>query len=245
MRLHLISCEVFRRELTAAMALSPHQVEATFVPKDLHDRGGAVMAAEIQRMIDAAPETCDAVLLGWALCNNGLIGLCARRVPLVAYRAHDCIACLLGSRARYDQEFTAIPGTYWLSAGWIEGERPSQGLAFAKGGAPEPGDPRWEALVARYGEDNALFLWDELRTQTSHYQRLAYIDTGVGPQEELRAEAARRAAERDWRLETMRGDPDWIASLVGGQWDAERFLVVPPGLTVGARYDGSLAGAEA
>ncbi|MCK6487430.1 MAG: DUF1638 domain-containing protein [Planctomycetes bacterium] len=243
MRLHLIACEVFQRELMQAAAASVHQVDVAFLPKDLHDRGGKAMAAEIQQRIDAVPAGPDAVLLGWALCNNGLIGLHARHAPLVAYRAHDCIACLLGSRQRYEQEFKAVPGTYWQSAGWMERSKADGGRVLSGSGAPDPADPRWLALVERYGEDNAQFLWDELREQASHYQRLAYVDTGIGPQAALRAEAARRAAERGWRFEAMTGDPAWIAALVGGAWDAERFLVVPPGQRVEARYDGSLAAA--
>lgn len=247
MRLHLIACEVFQRELMQAAAASEHQVDVAFAPKDLHNRGGTAMAQELQRLVDAVPAGVDAVLLGWALCSNGLVGLRARAAPLVAYRADDCIACLLGSRARYRTEFDAEPGTYWQSAGWIERSPPDGGqtLAPVGGGEPDPADPRWLALVGRYGAENARFLWDELSAQTAHYTRLAYIDTGVGPQAALQAEARRRAAARGWRFQAMRGDPAWIAALVGGAWDAERFLVVPPGHRVEARYDGSLVGAVA
>lgn len=245
MRLHLIACEVFQRELMQAAAASPHQVDVAFVPKDLHDRGGKAMVVELQKLVDAAPGGIDALLLGWALCNNGLIGLQARAAPLVAYRAHDCIACLLGSRQRYEQEFKAVPGTYWQSAGWMERSKADGGRVLSGSGAPDPADPRWLELVARYGEDNAQFLWEELRAQAAHYERLAYIDTGIGPQAALRAEAERRARERGWRFQAMAGDPAWIAALVGGDWDADRFLVVPPGQRIEARYDGTLAAAVA
>lgn len=247
-RYFLIGCEVFLRELCAAVARSANQIDLRFLPKGLHDRGGKVMAGELQAVIDAVPEGYDAVLMGYALCNNGLVGLQARRVPLVAYRAHDCIACLLGSRQRYDEEFKKAPGTYWLSVGWVErggaGGSGDGGVFTAGGGEPAPDDPMWLKLLKKYGEENARFLWNELKQQTSHYERLGYIDTGVGPQEAATAIAAQRAAGKGWRLERMAGSTEWIDALVDGRWDEDRFVVAPPGHRLVARYDGSLVGIE-
>jgi len=40
-RLKLISCEIFYREMCAAVARSPHLVDIEFLPKGLHDIGSA------------------------------------------------------------------------------------------------------------------------------------------------------------------------------------------------------------
>lgn len=243
-RLFLVGCEVFTRELNAAIAQSPRQVDAIWLPKDLHDRGGKAMMQVLQQRVDEAdPERHQAVALGFALCNNGIIGLRAGRLPVIAYRSHDCIGCLLGTRRRYEDEFRAQPGTYWYSAGWIE--RGGGGTHLAPPSVPDAADPQWQKMVAKYGEDNARFLWDELRAQTAHYTRLAYIDTGVGPQERFAAEAKRKADERGMRFERMTGDARWIQDLIDGPWDEARFLVVPPGHQVVAKYDGTLVAAEA
>ena len=45
----------------------------------------------------------EAILFGYALCGNGLLGLTAFTVPLVIPRAHDCITLLLGSRQQSAQ----------------------------------------------------------------------------------------------------------------------------------------------
>lgn len=240
----LITCEVFHRELLAAVARSPHQVDVVELPKGLHDRGGKAMAVGLQREIDRLDDAkYDALVLGYALCNNGLIGLTARTRPLVALRAHDCIACLLGSRERYDGEFAREPGTYWLSLGWIERGDAETATGPAITG-PRDENPEWQRLLAKYGPENADFLWDELQQQIGRYTRLGFIDTGVGPQEEAAALAARKAAGKGWRFERMRGDPAWLERLVDGPWDDDRFIVVPPGKRMVARYDGTLVGIE-
>jgi len=67
------------------------------------------------------------VVLGYGLCGNGLHGLKAGRHTLLAPRADDCIALLLGSYQAYRREFDAEPATYWLSKGWLEsGSNPLQ-----------------------------------------------------------------------------------------------------------------------
>ncbi len=45
MRLKLIACEIFYRELCAAVARSVNQVDVEFLPKGLHDIGQAGMSA--------------------------------------------------------------------------------------------------------------------------------------------------------------------------------------------------------
>ena len=80
MRLNLIGCEVLFREMCHACAHSPHQVDLEFLPKGLHDLGGKPMAAKLQEAVDRTPEGAyEAILLGYALCGNGLDGLQARQ----------------------------------------------------------------------------------------------------------------------------------------------------------------------
>ncbi|MCS6970444.1 MAG: DUF1638 domain-containing protein [Planctomycetota bacterium] len=234
-RLLLIACAVFTRELSAAIAASSRQVDVQWLPKDLHERGGAALRAALQERCDRAdPAAHDAIALGFALCNNGLIGLAAQRLPIVAPRSHDCIACLLGSRARYEEEFRREPGTYWFSSGWLER---SAGDPLASPCAPAPGDPAWRALVERYGEDNARYLWEQLHGAAARYTRLIYIDTACGPQERFAALAAERAHQRGLRFARLAGDPRWLQALLDGPWDEERFVVVPPGHRIVATHD--------
>ncbi len=121
MRLKLIACEIFYRELCAAIARSTNQIDVEFLPKGLHDIGQAGMSARLKEVLAAVDESgYEAVLLGYALCSNGLVGLAARTIPLVAARAHDCITLFLGGKERYLDYFLKNPGAYFKTSGWIE-----------------------------------------------------------------------------------------------------------------------------
>src|SRR5512142_2108251 len=93
MRLKLICCEVFYREVCETVAHSPHQVDLEFLPKGLHDIGCVGMQARLQEVIGKVDESMyDQILLGYGLCNNGIVGITARAIPIVVPRAHDCSA---------------------------------------------------------------------------------------------------------------------------------------------------------
>ena len=53
MRLKLIACEIFYRELCAAVARSVNQVDIEFLPKGLHDIGQAGMSARLGEVLAA------------------------------------------------------------------------------------------------------------------------------------------------------------------------------------------------
>ncbi len=245
MKLHLIACEIFSRELAAAVAGSPHRVSQRYLPFKLHEKGGSYMREELQKAIDEEPEGVDAIVLAFCLCNNGVLGLVARKAPLIVFRSHDCVACLIGDRARYDAERERTPGTYWLSPGWVEqasGDASAQLSALSP--EPAPDDPKWLDLLEKYGEDNARFLWDEERKALASYERIVYIDTGLGPKTALEDEARLRAARLGLRYESMPGDRSWIAASLSGDWDEKLFLRVPPGFRIAARYDDSIMDSE-
>ena len=84
MRLKLIACEVFYREFNTVVARSPHIVDVEFLPKGLHDIGTAGMQERLQGAIDSIDRCVyDAILIGYGLCNNGIVGLTGRDKRLV------------------------------------------------------------------------------------------------------------------------------------------------------------------
>ncbi len=102
MRLKLISCEVFYREFNTVVARSPHTVDSEYLPKALHDIGTTGMRERLQAVVDRVTDPAyDAILLGYGLCNNGIVGTDRRDKRLVVPRAHDCITLFLGSKERY------------------------------------------------------------------------------------------------------------------------------------------------
>jgi hypothetical protein len=243
MRLKLISCEIFYREMCAAVARSPHTVDIDFLTKGLHDIGSAKMLARLQEAVDDVANY-DAILLGYGLCNNGLAGLTARSIPLVLPRAHDCITLFLGSKERYLEYFSAHPGVYFKTTGWIErgengGDMSQLSIAHQMGL-----DLTFEALVEKYGEDNGRYLWDELSNTTKNYSQLTFIEMGVEPDERFERRTREAAERRGWNFEKVQGDLSMIQRLVDGIWDEKEFLIIPPGWRVAPKYDEGIVIAE-
>ena len=107
MRIHIIACRVFTRELCFYAARSPHIVDITWLPQGLHDT-----PVQLQKMISDSLDQLyiqmekkmvkhkpDVIVLGYGLCSNGIVGITSRDIPIVVPRTDDCIALFLGSRS--------------------------------------------------------------------------------------------------------------------------------------------------
>jgi len=245
MRLKLICCEVFYREMCETIAHSPHQVDVEFLPKGLHDIGCTGMQARLQEVIGKVDEASyDQILMGYGLCNNGILGITARTIPIVVPRAHDCMAVFFGSRRRYEAYFEQHPGTYFLTTGWIErgtaeGELSQLSISHAHGM-----DLTYQQMEEMYGEENARYLFDTLGDQTKHYHRLTFLKMGIEPNGSFEQRARERAAEKNLEFHQEDGNLRLIRALVNGPWNDDEFLVVPPGYKIAVRYDENVIGIE-
>jgi hypothetical protein len=231
MRLLLLGCGLLLREFCDAIVRSPHQIDAQFLPAGAHDQGAENMRHRLQAAIDAADPKYDAIVLGYALCGNGLAGLRARKVQLVVPRAHDCITLLMGSRSKFQKYFDATPGVYYRSVGWVEhGEELQQQIAGLNI------DCDHNALIERFGETNGQYLFEEYTKYLHTYRQLTYIETGLEPDGSFLQRAQAEAAAKNWSFSKLTGDLTLFRRLLSGEWDAD-FLVVPPGSRIDPTYD--------
>jgi len=212
------------------------------------------MLTRVQDSVDAVgPEDgYDAILLGYARCNDGVAGLAARDVPLVIPRAHDCITMFFGSRQAYRRYFDEHPGTYYLTTGWTERGNfdsvDAAGLLQQTGGATGVMDKlglneSYEDMVARYGKENADFIASTVGNWRESYSRLLYLKMGVCDEAPFIAQAEDAARKHKWKLEVRDGDLGLLQKLFNGQWDDD-FVVVPPGRRIAARNDEQILSAE-
>ena len=246
MRVKLIHCQVFTREIEHVVARSAHMVNVEPIAMGLHSLG-VEMRLHLQECIDAADAMgYDAILLGYALCGRGAEGLRACRTQLVLPRAHDCIGVLMGSRHRYAVYFENHPGVYYRSPGWVEFQTPDLMLqpAFASQNNPLGEQNTLDEFVAKYGEDNGRFLYEQFSSYRRHYSGLTYISTGVACDEACRTRARAEAEEQGWAFEEVAGSLTLLERLVDGPWDAADFLVVPPGAEIRATLGDGIVEAQ-
>jgi hypothetical protein len=246
MRYKLIGCEVLFRELCHVVAGSRNQIDFEFLPKGLHDLGSEPMCERLQAVVDAVDETrYGGVMLGYALCNNGICGLTARGVPIVVPRAHDCITLFLGSKERYQSYFMANPGVYFQTTGWMERGAETGELSQLSVQRKTGMDSSYDDLVAKYGVENAKYLWDTLCDMTHNYSQFTFIEMGIERDDSYERAARQDAESRGWRFAKEPGDMRLFEDLVNGPpWDDRDFLVVEPGHRVVAGFDEGIIATE-
>jgi len=237
MLLKLISCNVFQREASWCIARSPHVIDSDYTELGEHARSAGLRQL-IQARIDATEasgKTYDAILLLFGMCGNATVGLQARRTQLVIPRAHDCCTILLGSRAKFAEHFGTAPSTPFSSAGYIE-----RGSYFLRtnddGSADVQTGDSYKALVEKYGEEDAKYIWAEMYPDHGD-KKAVFIDLpqtshlGYAAQFKAKAEAAGKEAVQ------LPGDIRLIQNLINGEWDAKEYLVVPPAGAIEGVYD--------
>jgi hypothetical protein len=211
----LISCDIIRPELEALRREHAPGARLIFLDQDLHRRPEK-MPALIQAAVDEAAEDAEIerIVLGYGLCSNGLVGVTAPRQGLLVPRVHDCISLILGSREAYESQFHACPGTYYLTASWIDADKDPMGT-MEREYAPKLGRE-----TAEWG------MREELRHQT----RIALVDCGICPGscDRVRDRARQNAEFFDKQYKELRGSAEFLRKLITGPYSEHEFIHVAP-----------------
>jgi hypothetical protein len=240
MTLTLIACEIAKTEFDHVIGKSSNRIATDYLEQGHHNdvvRGRLA----IQERIDLADKgDCEAILLGYALCNNMLAGLQARSKPLVIARAHDCITWFLGSKECYTSEFEANPGTYYYTAGWLSVVRPHNQIGQSSSASGVWVSGEYAELVEQYGEDNAAYLWEVANGWIKNYRYGAYISMPGADHARYRQQVQEICARNSWEYKEIEGNLDLLQRWVDGDWNRKDFLVVKPGQKVSATFDSKI-----
>ena len=212
----IIACRVLQ-SLLQEWAPAEAAQDAVFMDYGLHRQPGK-MTRELQEKIDGI-EAPSLILLGYGLCGKGLAGIKSGRHTLKIPRVDDCIAILIGSRQAYREEFNAVPGTYYLSKGWLEsGSHPLK---------------EYEEYSQKYGSQKAAWIMDQ---QYKNYERLALVGHSQSDLERYRPQAqevAHYCLQWDMRYEELLGSDEYIRRLVDVSEVSDSkdkdFVIIPPG----------------
>ncbi len=219
----VIACKVLQDVLERLLPEDMAQ-DVQFMDYGLH-RVPQKMTGALQDVINSIQDP-SLVVLGYGLCGNGLRGIKAGIHTLLVPRTDDCIAMLLGSYQAYMREFQSVPGTYYLTKGWLEsGSNPLQ---------------EYQEYVPKYGAEQAMWIMDQ---QYQHYERLVLVARSQADLEKYRPQAqevARFCERWGMRYEELLGSDDYVQRLVdaaaalgNGHQPPDRlesdFVVIPPG----------------
>jgi hypothetical protein len=238
-RYKLIACEILFRELCYCCVQTKNLIDITFLPKGLHDIGSTKMSSRLQEEIDKVEVGYyDAILLGYALCNNGIVGL-SSETKLVVPKAHDCITLLMGSKSKYKEYHANNSGAYYKSTGWIE--RHTNLLGLGESIPQQLGiTSNYDEYVEKYGEDNAKYIMEMTGDWMQHYNKLTFIDIPIGNFDEYKELTKKEAQEKGWEYEEIAGDIKLLQNLVDGNWCEDDFLILEPNQKIKALYNDNI-----
>ena len=228
----LLSCDVFEEELNHFGGDTPPWQSLVLLEMGLHDDPDN-LRLQVQNEVDRIEEDSEIthIVLGYALCGNGLLGVSCKRATLVIPRGHDCISILLGSVSRHLQINKEHPGNYFYSPGWIRGKRVP---------GPDRDKHLLEFYTERYADDEEMV--EELieidKESFEHNNCAVYVD--LTDNQKASGYCKDCAKHLGWKFEQYKGDATLFTDLLAGRWDEERFLIVPPGNRIGLSHDDSI-----
>lgn len=201
----IIACKTIEKELLAAMTQVGCQYPVLWLESGLHNWPDK-LRGRIQELLDDCRDA-DTVLLAMSLCGNAVVGLKTGDFSLIVPRCDDCITLLLGSQQRR----SALPGTYFLTQGWLDGER----NLWAE----------YQMALSKYGEKRGKRIFS---TMLAHYHHLALLDTGCFHRQALEPVVQDMARELGLEPISLEGTLEYLRTLLTGPWESKRFLVLPP-----------------
>lgn len=240
----VLACKIFQRELARVIPSCPNALDITFMRQDLHMTPNLLRDA-LQKEIDLIEsgsdlhtnatrfEDLEAILLGYGLCSNALVGIKSSRLPLVIPRAHDCITHFMGSKEAYADYFEKVKGTYFFTQGWLD-----LGMDF---GQADLERKRTEYMEKFDGdEDTVEYLLEMDKEMLKNYHYVTYITWPGMNNEQGLARSGKLAAASGMELLQYNGSSQLMADFVNGNWNEKDFLILQPGQTLQPSYDADI-----
>ena len=149
---------------------------------------------QLQTEIDSTVDA-DLILLLYGICGNATKGIQSNKIPVVIPRVHDCATILLGGKTKYKNVFGHRPSQGWKCLSYDKEDIHNVSLES---------NPIYIEYKEKYGEDNALYLFEMLFPKTDNE---LYISLG------LQEDEARMKSLTD-SFEIIEGSLDYLKRLL-------------------------------
>lgn len=213
----VLTCRAIEDEISYVLKENELSYPIILVDAGLHDYP-AKLKEKLQETIDRL-RNIDYILMGYALCGNGTIGLRSENATIVLPQFDDCIAMLLGSDERYNENLGADKGSYFCTRAWLEYLNPKKDY--------------YDPMVSKFGHEKAYQI---AKTIISNYKRFTLIENEAYDHEDSFQRMKELADFFELQTHRMQGTLDIFRRLVKGQWD-DKFQIVPPGQEVNFDID--------
>ena len=229
----LIACSVLQREFSLLASRCSNTIDITTVRQQYHETP-AFMTRMLQEEIDRIdnntdPHTTDltrrdidAILLGYGLCSNAVVGLHSKKYPIVIPKAHDCATLVIGSREAYQQYFETYKGSYFFTRGWYE-------LGEFDASDSRRMEQLRQLYMEKYEDEDIVDELMELELElTKNYKYITYVDWPALSDGASRQCAKDICAARGWTYNEMLGSDSLLDDLLEGRWDPKNSLSFSP-----------------
>ena len=238
---YCIACGVFRTDLKDLLSTWEIHPVIEYLEGGLHAEPDTLRKT-LQESINKVPESYTHIVILYGMCGKGIVGLQSGIHNLVIPRVHDCISLFLGGTAEYRKQFSRVPGTFYISAGWYEEQVQPKGKKNTPSGFPRQyiDNIDDEIMEIRYGRENADEISVFFNSWKENYTRSVFIDTGSGDKEKYEKHAKKMAKDFNWQYTRLDGSKRLIDKCFDFEIPDEEILIVPPGRKV--VYDSSAGG---
>jgi len=238
MLIKFICCDVFARPACRLVSDSPHIVDLEFVPMLAHDEPkklNALIQEKIDHSFGDSGRKYEALILGYGLCGNSVLGLTCP-VPMVVPRAHDCCSVFSGGNEKFLEGFGEMLSARWSSTGYYERCHALERGVSERQLASYKTSAEYMGYAEKYGEENADYIWETMHPEIET-DEVVYIKIEGYEYSNAFGRFKSDIEKSGKNLKIVEGDVSLLKALIDGDWDDGRFLVVPPGKRIVGIYD--------
>ena len=212
----VLACTTLKPELQNAIEAVGCEYPVRWLESGLHNVPKILNKALQEQVDQADADGFEKILFSFGFCGNSFTGLNTRRCECIIPRVDDCISLLLGS-VKNRQELQQAAGTYFMTKGWIDGERNIM--------------VEYNYTMEKYGEELGEEIFEMM---FGHYKRIGILDTQCYEMSDVIKEAEQMAQVLHLGCEVFPASNDYLKALLTGPWTGEKFLILPPQTTIQA-----------